>query len=112
MKTNKVYLGVVALIIGITITLADNPTPIDPKEKELNELLKKSEKRLLIVNDVAKRIDKISNEQVTSMKEDIKALQEENHQLIIKLDETQTPPPSTDSKSSVFIMEPISDTKD
>ena len=44
MKANKLntILAIIA-IIGLTAALADNPKPIDPKEKELNELLKKSQ---------------------------------------------------------------------
>ena len=35
MKKNNLYILLIIGIIGVTSVLADNPTPIDPKEKEL-----------------------------------------------------------------------------
>jgi ABC-type phosphate transport system auxiliary subunit len=91
MKANNYY-TIIALvgIIGLTIALADNPKPIDPKEKELNELLKKSQERLKKVNFLAKKIDEVATTEVTGMKESIETLEEEKQQLIEEKEQLTT----------------------
>lgn len=83
MKANNYYyiIAIIA-IVGLTAVLADNPTPIDPKEKELNDLLKKSVERLKVVNSLVKRIDNVANTEVTGMKDSIKTLEEVKTELI------------------------------
>lgn len=91
MKANNLYY-IVALIaiIGLTAVLADNPTPIDPKEKELDELLKKSQERMKKVNYLVKKIDEVAATEVTSMKDSIKTLEEEKVQLIEEKEQLTT----------------------
>jgi chromosome segregation ATPase len=85
MKTNNYYfiLAIIA-IIGLTAVLADNPKPIDPKEKELNDLLKKSQERMKKVNVLIKKIDKVAAIKVTDMKESIQTLEQEKQQLVVE----------------------------
>jgi len=85
MKTNNYYfiLAIIA-IIGLTAVLADNPKPIDPKEKELNDLLKKSQERMKKVNILIKKIDKVATTKVVDMKESIQTLEQEKQQLVVE----------------------------
>jgi len=85
MKTNNYYfiLAIIA-IIGLTAVLADNPKPIDPKEKELNDLLKKSQERMKKVNILIKKIDKVAATKVVDMKESIQTLEQEKQQLVVE----------------------------
>jgi len=85
MKTNNYYfiLAIIA-IIGLSAVLADNPKPIDPKEKELNDLLKKSQERMKKVNVLIKKIDKVAVTKVTDMKESIQTLEQEKQQLVVE----------------------------
>lgn len=80
--SNYYYIIAIIAIVGLTAVLADNPTPIDPKEKELNDLLKKSVERLKVVNSLVKRIDNVANTEVTGMKDSIKTLEEVKTELI------------------------------
>ena len=78
MKANKIFFwGGLALILALTVVLADNPHPVDPKDKELDELLKQSQSRMSKVNSLVKRIDQVASTEVTTMKESIEVLQEE-----------------------------------
>lgn len=115
MKANNLntILAIIA-IVGLTAALADNPKPIDPKEKELNELLKKSQERLKKVNFLVKKIDKVTTEKVVEMKEDIvtlqeekQVLQEEKQQLTVELYETKAIMDSITIYSSPFWLAPI-----
>jgi ABC-type phosphate transport system auxiliary subunit len=115
MKANNLNTIIAIMaIIGLTVALADNPKPIDPKEKELNELLKKSQERLKKVNFLIKKIDNVATEKVVEMKEDIvmlqeekKVLQEEKQQLTIELNETKAIVDSIAIYSSPFKLVPI-----
>lgn len=82
MKKNNYYfiIGTI-IVIGLTIVSADNPKPIDPKEKELNDLLKKSEQTRKKVNVLIKRIDEVATTEVVDMKENIKTLEQEKQTL-------------------------------
>lgn len=85
MKANNYYfILAVTAIIGLSAVLADNPRPIDPKEKELNDLLKKSQERMKKVNVLIKKIDKVAVTKVTNMKENIKTLEQEKQQLVVE----------------------------
>ena len=85
---NKFLLGTLA-IVGLTAVLAQEQKPIDPKEAELEMLLKKSEEQLKKVTLVAKAVDAATTEQVVTMKENIETLQEEKQQLTTQLYEVQ-----------------------
>lgn len=85
---NKFLLGALA-IIGLTAVLAQEQKPIDPKEVELEMLLKKSEEQLKKVTLVAQAVDAATTEQVVTMKENIETLQEEKVQLTTQLYEVQ-----------------------
>ena len=80
--SNYYYIIAIIAIVGLTAVLADNPTPIDPKEKDLNDLLKKSVERLKVVNSLVKRIDNVANTEVTGMKDSNKTLEEVKTELI------------------------------
>jgi len=85
MKKNNYYFIIgTTIVIGLTIALADNPKPIDPKEKELNDLLKKSEQTRKKVNVLIKRIDEVATTKVVDMKENIKTLEQEKQQLVVE----------------------------
>ena len=85
---NKFLLGALA-IVGLTAVLAQEQKPIDPKEAELEMLLKKSEEQLKKVTLVAKAVDAATTDQVVTMKENIETLQEEKIQLTTQLYEVQ-----------------------
>ena len=85
---NKFLLGTLA-IVGLTAVLAQEQKPIDPKEAELEMLLKKSEEQLKKVTLVAKAVDAATTDQVVTMKENIETLQEEKIQLTTQLYEVQ-----------------------
>jgi predicted nuclease with TOPRIM domain len=85
MKANNYYfILAVTAIIGLTAVLADNPRPIDPKEKELNDLLKKSQERMKKVNVLIKKIDQVATTKVVNMQESIQTLEQEKQQLVIE----------------------------
>jgi hypothetical protein len=111
MKKNNLYILLIIGIIGVTSVLADNPTPIDPKEKELNELLIKSEERLKKINIISQSIDKVATEQVVNMKQDIENLKKENNILTLELNEIKTNTDTPIIESTPFILEPISSTE-
>lgn len=103
---NKLFLGGL-IILCFTSILADVPQPIDPKEKELEELLKKSEKQLQKVSMVAKMVDKVTTEQVVEMNESIEELQEMNEQLTEEVYEVKKVMESITTTSTPFKLEPI-----
>ena len=85
MKANNYYfILAVTAIIGLTVVLADNPRPIDPKEKELNDLLKKSQERMKKVNVLIKKIDQVATTKVVNMQESIQTLEQEKQQLVVE----------------------------
>jgi low affinity Fe/Cu permease len=85
MKINNYYfILAVTAIIGLTVVLADNPRPIDPKEKELNDLLKKSQEKMKKVNVLIKKIDQVAITKVVNMQESIQTLEQEKQQLVIE----------------------------
>jgi len=85
MKANNYYfILAVTAIIGLTAVLADNPRPIDPKEKELNDLLKKSQERIKKVNVLIKKIDQVATTKVVNMQESIQTLEQEKQQLVVE----------------------------
>lgn len=86
---SKFLLGTLA-IVGLTAVLAQEQKPIDPKEAELEMLLKKSEEQLKKVTLVAKAVDAATTEQVVTMKESIETLQEENQQLTTEIHEVKS----------------------
>jgi ABC-type phosphate transport system auxiliary subunit len=81
---------------------------VDPKEKELDALMAKSQDRLKKITILTKQIDKMSSSKVSGMKESIETLQEEKIQLKNELQETKAVVEfnSTD-KSTPFNLEPI-----
>jgi hypothetical protein len=85
---NKFLLGLIG-IVSLTIVLAQEQKPIDPKEAELEMLLKKSEDQLKKVTLIAKAVDAATTDQVVTMKENIETLQEEKIQLTTQLYEVQ-----------------------
>ena len=99
---------VILLIFCMTIVLAQSPKMVDPKEKELDALMAKSQDRLKKINVLTKQIDKMSSSRVSGMKESIETLQEEKIQLKNELQETKAVVEfnSTD-KSTPFSLEPI-----
>ena len=83
MKANNYYfILAVTAIIGLSAVLADNPRPIDPKEKELNDLLKKSQERMKKVNVLIKKIDQVATTKVVDMQESIQTLKQKKQQLV------------------------------
>jgi ABC-type phosphate transport system auxiliary subunit len=87
MKANKLlFWGGLAVTLILTVVMADNPTPVDPKEKELDELLKQSQSRMEKVNSLVKKIDQVASTEVTTMKENIETLQEEKIELTAEKD--------------------------
>jgi len=85
MKANNYYfILAVTAIIGLSAVLADNPRPIDPKEKELNDLLKKSQERMKKVNVLIKKIDQVATTKVVGMQESIQTLEQEKQQLVVE----------------------------
>jgi seryl-tRNA synthetase len=113
MENNKKTFIIGAIcILGFTTILADVPTPTDPKEAELEMLLKKSEEQLKKVTLVAKAVDAATTEQVVTMKESIETLQEENQQLTTEIHEVKAIINSVPVESVPFKLEPIvSDSK-
>lgn len=108
---NKFLLGTLA-IVGLTAVLAQEQKPIDPKEAELEMLLKKSEEQLKKVTLVAKAVDAATTEQVVTMKENIETLQEVNQQLTTEIHEVKAIINSPSIESVPFKLEPIvSDSK-
>jgi predicted nuclease with TOPRIM domain len=122
MKANNYYfILAVTAIIGLTAVLADNPRPIDPKEKELNDLLKKSQERMKKVNVLIKKIDQVATTKVVSMQESIQTLEQEKQQLVVEkqqlieekeqlttvLHETQSTTKRDTIPASPFKLEPI-----
>jgi len=89
MENKRKFLLGTLVIIGLTAVLAQDQKPVDPKEAELEILLQKSEEQLKKVTMVAKAVDAATTEQVVTMKEDIKMLQEEKQQLTTQLYEVQ-----------------------
>jgi hypothetical protein len=85
---NKFLLGLIG-IVSLTVVLAQEQKPIDPKEAELEMLLKKSEDQLKKVTLIAKAVDAATTDQVVTMKENIETLQEEKIQLTTQLYEVQ-----------------------
>ena len=99
---------IILLIFCMTIVLAQPPKMVDPKEKELDALMAKSQDRLKKITVLTKQIDKMSSSKVSGMKESIEILQEEKIQLKNELQETKAIVEynSTD-KSTHFDLEPI-----
>jgi predicted nuclease with TOPRIM domain len=122
MKANNYYfILAVTAIIGLSAVLADNPRPIDPKEKELNDLLKKSQERMKKVNVLIKKIDQVATTKVVDMQESIQTLEQEKQQLVVEkeqlieekqqltavLYETKASTKSDTISASPFQLEPI-----
>jgi len=102
----KLVLGAV-VIFGFTSILADVPIPTDPKDAELEALLKKSEEQLHKVALVAKKVDAITTEQVVEMNESIEELQEMNEQLTEEVYEVKKVMESITTTATPFKLEPI-----
>ena len=104
---------VILLIFCMTIVLAQSPKMVDPKEKELDALMAKSQDRLKKINVLTKQIDQMSLSKVSGMKESIETLQEEKIQLKNELQETKAAVEfNSVDKSTTFNLEPIiSDSK-
>ena len=99
---------VILLIFCMTIVLAQSPKMVDPKEKELDALMAKSQDRLKKINVLTKQIDKMSSNKVSGMKESIEILQEEKIQLKNELQETKAVVEfNSVDKSTPFNLEPI-----
>ena len=79
----------IIFIFLMTAVLAQSPKVVDPKEKELDALMLKSQNRLKKINVLTKQIDKMSSSKVNGMKESIETLQEEKTQLKNELQETK-----------------------
>jgi ABC-type phosphate transport system auxiliary subunit len=98
----------IIFILMMTIVLAQPPKMVDPKDKELDILMQKSQQRLKKINVLTKQIDKISSSKVSGMKESIKSLQEEKVQLKNELQETKAIVEyNSPDKSIPFSIEPI-----
>lgn len=108
MEKNKhtLILGTL-LIAGFTSILADVPIPTDPKEAELDALLKKSEEQLKKVTLVAQSIDKVSTEKVVEMEKSIESLQEANEQLTTEINEVKSTIESINNSAIPFELGPI-----
>jgi ABC-type phosphate transport system auxiliary subunit len=92
----------------MTIVLAQSPKMVDPKEKELDALMAKSQDRLKKITILTKQIDKMSSSKVSGMKESIETLQEEKIQLKNELQETKAVVEfNSVDKSTPFNLEPI-----
>ena len=92
----------------MTIVLAQPPKMVDPKEKELDALMAKSQDRLKKITVLTKQIDKMSSSKVSGMKESIEILQEEKTQLKNELQETKAIVEyNSPDKSIPFSLEPI-----
>jgi ABC-type phosphate transport system auxiliary subunit len=101
----------IVLVLLMTVVLAQSPKMVDPKHEELEVLMQKSQDRLKKINILTKQIDKISSSKVSTMKENIEALQEEKTQLKNELQETKAVVEyNSADKSTPFSIEPISDT--
>lgn len=99
---------VILLIFCMTIVLAQSPKMVDPKEKELDALMAKSQDRLKKITILTKQIDKMSSSKVSGMKESIETLQEEKIQLKNELQETKAVVEfNSVDKSTPFNLEPI-----
>ena len=110
-NNNKFLLGTLA-IISLTAVLAQDQTPIEAKEAELEILLQKSEEQLKRVTLIAKAVDAAATEQVVTMKENIETLQEVNQQLTTEIHEVKAIINSPPVESVPFKLEPIvSDSK-
>jgi ABC-type phosphate transport system auxiliary subunit len=98
----------IIFILMMTIVLAQPPKMVDPKDKELDILMQKSQQRLKKINVLTKQIDKISSSKVLGMKESIESLQEEKVQLKNELQETKAIVEyNSVDKSTPFNLEPI-----
>jgi ABC-type phosphate transport system auxiliary subunit len=98
----------IIFILMMTIVLAQPPKMVDPKDKELDALMEKSQQRLKKINVLTKQIDKISLSKVSGMKESIEALQEEKVQLKNELQETKAIVEyNSPDRSIPFSIEPI-----
>lgn len=98
----------IIFILMMTIVLAQPPKMVDPKDKELDILMQKSQERLKKINVLTKQIDKISSSKVSGMKESIESLQEEKVQLKNELQETKAIVEyNSVDKSTPFNLEPI-----
>lgn len=98
----------IIFILMMTIVLAQPPKMVDPKDKELDILMQKSQQRLKKINVLTKQIDKISSSKVLGMKESIESLQEEKVQLKNELQETKAIVEyNSVDKSIPFSIEPI-----
>ena len=98
----------IIFILMMTIVLAQPPKMVDPKDKELDALMEKSQQRLKKINVLTKQIDKISSSKVSGMKESIEALQEEKVQLKNELQETKAIVEyNSPDRSIPFSIEPI-----
>lgn len=107
MKSKHVYILGILAILGATTILADVPEPIDPKEAELDLLLKKSQEQLVRVNKVAKLVDQVATKHIVAMEESIEELQEQNEQLITEIHEVKTAMESATINAVPFKLEPI-----
>ena len=108
MENNKKTFIIGAIcILGFTTILADVPTPTDPKEAELEMLLKKSEEQLKKVTLIAKAVDAATTEQVVTMKENIEMLQEENQQLTTEIYEVKSNIEFINNTATPFELGPI-----
>jgi hypothetical protein len=101
---NKFLLGLIG-IVGLTVVLAQEQTPVDAKEAELEMLLKKSEDQLKRVTMIAKAVDAATTEQVVTMKENIEMLQEEKVQLTTQLYEVKAIIDSVPTAATPFELE-------
>lgn len=98
----------IILILMMTVVLAQPTKMVDPKDKELDALMAKSQDRLKKINVLTKQIDKISSSKVSGMKESIEILQEEKVQLKNELQETKAIVEyNSVDKSTPFNLEPI-----
>lgn len=98
----------IIFILMMTIVLAQPPKMVDPKDKELDILMQKSQQRLKKINVLTKQIDKISSSKVSGMKKSIESLQEEKVQLKNELQETKAIVEyNSVDKSTPFNLEPI-----
>lgn len=102
----KFVLGVIVISI-VTTMLADIPVPVDPKDAELEALLKKSEEQLQRVTVIAKKVDIMTTEVMEEMHEAMDSLVEQNEILTVEVYEVKAAMESVTNSAVPFVLDPI-----
>lgn len=107
MENKRLFIIGTAAIIGVTTILADVPQPTDPKDAELDALLRKSEEQLQRVTLVAKQVDAVATTHIEEMHENIEQLEQANEILTNEVHEVKAVMESITSSALPFKLEPI-----